>query len=1583
MGPYGGPSYKDMFPGILFVRSDALANGNGSSWAHAIPSIKEAIAINWMSEIWVAGGRYNENIALRERMDLYGGFHGAETAREERDWGANETIIDASGFNTTTVIAADNAVLDGFTVTGGKNSGVRCAWTSPTISNCIIEKNSKDGFGGGVECRNSDAAFYHCTIRDNSAERGGGVVCWQDRSQFIHCDIYGNSVTGGGAGVYSEGSSTTFDSCEIRNNEAGYEGGGIECWGGGGIPGERSTERFVNCLITDNKAGETGGGLSCVDSEAKYIHCTIAGNSASRAAGMYVYRQAPEFVNCIIWNRGTEFWHTSSSGYTIFIQHSCVQGGWDGEGNIDAYPLFVDPQNGNYRLQNGSPCIDDGSLEDTPELDIEENLRPGDDGLVDMGAYESPSEFLPSSPLPQSRLYVRAEAISGGDGLSWDTAFNSIKDAIWNISEGGEVWVAAGIYREMVGMREGISIYGGFSGNEDRLEEREWYENQTVINVSGLNCTGVAGADWAVLDGFTITKAEHSGINCEASSPIVSNCIITDNVGGLGGGIRCRKSSPEFYNCLIVNNRTDDIGCGGGVWCGDSTPLFVHCTIADNWADAGGGFCLDGSSPDLRNCIVWNSGREFTSSEHIGFRNLSHCCIQGGWPINETIINEYPFFVDPDHGDYRLQNGSPCIDAGQHLEFSDTSLENRNRLEGDNLVDIGAFESLPEFRPAPHTSPSKRFVRFDAPEDGDGSSWENAFPTINQALRVMWESGEVWVAAGRYNEHVGMEYQIALYAGFAGSETKLDQRDWKANRSIIDTTGFPMSAVSGEDEAILDGFIVTNGLNGVYCMNACPTIRNCKITENHAEFGGGLRCEYSSPYISNCEVSFNHSIYQSGGVYLIHSSPTIENCTIIGNRSDDRFSGIQGEWYSSPSLLNCVITGNYSKVEGSGVCFEGSTSQPLLSNCTIAGNQTDNQYDDQTGILCRDANITIINSIVWDDSLVLPDTGNISATWSNIQDGFDGVGNMNIDPLFVDQTNGDYHLQNGSPCIDTGLVSAAPTEDIEGHNRPGSDGLVDMGAYESPPEYRPVTRTPTPTGTPTPSRIPTPTPMPEEQLPVLASPEAAGITPLTGDMNLWAENGGGSNYWRPEADTLSNGNAIVMGGMRKDPGFSGSAETEYLREVRDMIAIFSPTGELIEPARTAFFTNAGEPWENTICTNRNRDKFYGLCADTVGGRMGERYVVYTIANVNDFPEAFPGYAQEPEAGQAQAYHTAIQVVSNDGIPETPLINPWGDYISEPGLIRGGMVRFLSDGNILVNFEDRTVNGAAKEAFYGSTQYLGWVVGAVIVGPDGSIVKPPFAISNPSRLNSEVRFGLTSGDGWFAIRYEDAVDGPTIVAFDNEGNELGGGGGRVYPAIDIPELEGGGGRNRGDPNGLETLGDLLFVTHRGLNFAGYLTKFRVDETGVTVLKTVRFPDHPLSTFEHNADLGVDSDGNLIVLWQDHSWSRFQAGRWEALARMFDVDLNPLTPSFCMFEVGNNTDVNTVDPILGPGRTKQCRIAMNDEIIIAIAHTNEVPYGDPESFTTHDPRDAFFTYTYISRVLKNPFERGVAVRDWELY
>lgn len=99
---------------------------------------------------------------------------------------------------------------------------------------------------------------------------------------------------------------------------------------------------------------------------------------------------------------------------------------------------------------------------------------------------------------------------------------------------------------------------------------------------------------------------------------------------------------------------------------------------------------------------------------------------------------------------------------------------------------------------------------------------------------------------------------------------------------------------------------------------------------------------------------------------------------------------------------------------------------------------------------CSNSLPTITNSILWGNSVnpVYNDsTSSSSATYSCVQGGYEGTGNISEDPLFVDAANGDVRLQEGSPCIDTGTAEDAPDVNIEGTVRPQGVGF-DMGAYE-------------------------------------------------------------------------------------------------------------------------------------------------------------------------------------------------------------------------------------------------------------------------------------------------------------------------------------------------------------------------------------------------------------------------------------------------------------------------------------------------------------------------------------------------------
>lgn len=255
---------------------------------------------------------------------------------------------------------------------------------------------------------------------------------------------------------------------------------------------------------------------------------------------------------------------------------------------------------------------------------------------------------------------------------------------------------------------------------------------------------------------------------------------------------------------------------------------------------------------------------------------------------------------------------------------------------------------------------------------------------------------------------------------------------------------------------------------GISCQaGASPVIADCIISDNRADGsqGGGINIRNASPTISNCTISGNHAYLDGGISCWENSAPAIANCTISGNvcRSImNRFAGGIGIDHSSPVLLNCVISGNTSGCAGGGITVIDS-SFPQLINCTITGNRSTSTYPlrQAGGMHCRDSVPTIVNSIFWNDtpyevlvenSAFYPNRVPL-VSYSNLH--WEGIGNIDTDPIFADEAAGDFRLHPDSPCIDRGSNSAAPETDIIGVVRPqDGDGdtiaVADMGAYEAP-----------------------------------------------------------------------------------------------------------------------------------------------------------------------------------------------------------------------------------------------------------------------------------------------------------------------------------------------------------------------------------------------------------------------------------------------------------------------------------------------------------------------------------------------------
>ncbi len=305
--------------------------------------------------------------------------------------------------------------------------------------------------------------------------------------------------------------------------------------------------------------------------------------------------------------------------------------------NISQDPLLI---NG-YIPYHMSPVINAGNSNrfDNPTGGI--NTDTGEDALlhsrvaganIDMGAIEyqggaDPQEIAglpqPASLPALNVIYVTPSGTGDQSGSSWLNATSNLRQAMTN--SGYQVWAAAGTYYPTSGtdrtaafsLAENVQVYGGFTGSETSLSERNWARYRTIlsgdIGVRGVNSDNsfnvVSNANieaLSVLDGFTITLgrgAYGGGVFNYNASPVFTNCAFVNNQATQQGGAIYStgfEGSP-VNQCTFSNNSA---GQAGGAIYFNSSAFIENCAFADNSSSVGGAICFDDSEYEyVFNCL--------------------------------------------------------------------------------------------------------------------------------------------------------------------------------------------------------------------------------------------------------------------------------------------------------------------------------------------------------------------------------------------------------------------------------------------------------------------------------------------------------------------------------------------------------------------------------------------------------------------------------------------------------------------------------------------------------------------------------------------------------------------------------------------------------------------------------------------------------------------------------------------------------------------------------------------------------------------------------------------------------------------
>jgi hypothetical protein len=411
------------------------------------------------------------------------------------------------------------------------------------------------------------------------------------------------------------------------------------------------------------------------------------------------------------------------------------------------------------------------------------------------------------------------------------------------------------------------------------------------------------------------------------------------------------------------------------------------------------------------------------------------------------------------------------------------------------------------------------YVNAAASAGGDGSSWACAFRDLQDAIDAASSGHEIWVKAGTYlptkdpfgnaaptdprDKTFYLKNGVALYGGFAGTETLRSERDWEANVTTLsgdigtvgvntDNSYHVVISVNDAATTVLDGFTIKKGYadaptgitieglvinrifgGGMHNRSSSPTVSNCAFLENHTEnYGGGMyNVGASTIAITNCAFLSNSAEAGGGGGMYNHSNVnvTLTDCIFSGNQSSSQ-GGAMSNYLATLNLANCLLSGNAAS-SGGGIYNYGTTMN--LINCTLTGN--DGNFVGGGMANTASSQVDLKNCILWNNRLVftsaagdanfyVPASSTAVVSYSLIQNQNPaGTGNLNgitnaaelnypnfvtpLDPSTAPSTAGNFRLSGCSPAANVGDNTEVSATDLDGNPRIFNT-TVDLGPFE-------------------------------------------------------------------------------------------------------------------------------------------------------------------------------------------------------------------------------------------------------------------------------------------------------------------------------------------------------------------------------------------------------------------------------------------------------------------------------------------------------------------------------------------------------